>query len=562
MKYKNSIFFKFMLSFTIPIALLSLLFSFILYATAMTIINDHVLTQFDDRLTMTSQEVLDELNLESVKEADNEEGDFRFRSVVAKLDELKESYELENVYVMSREGDSERVIALSGSEERSIAFAFSETVHAAIDTGNMQLSDMYEDENGVHKSAFIAFPKSEIVVGMDIDASFVKSIEHWILVLSAALFVLSLIVGAVIAYFISRKTIAPIKQSLAYVNEAASGNLAASTFELKNNDEISQLASGIFSMVGDLRTVIQQVNNNAEHVASTSTQLSASMQQSSTTNEEITSSIHDVAYHSNEQSTSITNVAQSVTTMTNELAQVSAYTEDVAKSAQHTTKTANKGNELIQHAVEQMSATTSMLQNTSSIVSTLSDNTNEIGDIVSLITAIAEQTNLLALNASIEAARAGEHGKGFAVVAEEVRKLADQSQTAASDIQGRIELIKKEAMDASAAMANSSTNLQESTHMFELAGESFNDIYESISTLAAKIDDVQVATKSVTSAVHSISSTIEEVNTSVVTSNANIQAVSDATNEQAASFEEVTNSAANLSQMAEQLRASLQRFHV
>lgn len=248
--------------------------------------------------------------------------------------------------------------------------------------------------------------------------------------------------------------------------------------------------------------------------------------------------------------------------MTNELAQVSAYTEDVAKSAQHTTKTANKGNELIQHAVEQMSATTSMLQNTSSIVSTLSDNTNEIGDIVSLITAIAEQTNLLALNASIEAARAGEHGKGFAVVAEEVRKLADQSQTAASDIQGRIELIKKEAMDASAAMANSSTNLQESTHMFELAGESFNDIYESISTLAAKIDDVQVATKSVTSAVHSISSTIEEVNTSVVTSNANIQAVSDATNEQAASFEEVTNSAANLSQMAEQLRASLQRFHV
>lgn len=551
-----------MLSFTIPIALLSLLFSFILYGTATTIINNNVLTQFDSRLTMISEEVLDELNLQSVKEAATEEGNFRFRSIVAKLDELKETYELENVYVMSRDDGNERVIALSGSEERNVSFAFTDTVHAAIDEEQMQLSTIYEDELGVHKSAFIAFPKTEFVVGMDIDASFVKTIERWIIMLSIGLFVLSLIVGIAIAYFISRKTIQPIKQSLAYVNEAASGNLAAPTFALKNNDEISQLASGIFSMVEDLRAVIQQVNHNAEHVAATSTQLSVSMQQSSATNEEITSSIHDVAYHSNEQSSSITNAAHSVAMMTNELAQVSAYTEEVAKSAQHTTATANKGNDFIQQAMTQMGATTSMLQSTSSIVSTLSDNTNEIGDIVSLITAIAEQTNLLALNASIEAARAGEHGKGFAVVAEEVRKLADQSQTAASDIQGRIELIKKEAMHASEAMASSSTNLQHSTETFKLAGESFHDIYESISTLATKIDEVQLATKSVTTAVHTISTTIEGVNSSVVTSNANIQAVSDATHEQAASFEEVTNSAASLSEMAEQLRSSLQRFHV
>lgn len=159
------------------------------------------------------------------------------------------------------------------------------------------------------------------------------------------------------------------------------------------------------------------------------------------------------------------------------MSEVVSSVNDVTTKAFSASSIAEKGNTTIQSATQKMDETSDAIHATSDVVERLSSYTNEIGDIVTLITQITDQTNLLALNASIEAARAGEHGKGFAVVAEEVRKLADQSLEAANSIRSRIDTIKEESTQAVKSMAISSSNLEESSTSFNASGEAFGEIF-------------------------------------------------------------------------------------
>lgn len=103
--------------------------------------------------------------------------------------------------------------------------------------------------------------------------------------------------------------------------------------------------------------------------------------------------------------------------------------------------------ESIHHIVGQIETLDQLSQEASDTVGNLSKRADEINSILSLIKDVAEQTNLLALNAAIEAARAGEHGRGFAVVADEVRKLADRTQKAISEIQIVIQSMQQDVID-------------------------------------------------------------------------------------------------------------------
>ena len=558
--YKNSLFMKFMMSFTLPVTIVALVFSTILYMTTMHIINNYMLPEFEDKLNIVSKEIKADIPSDLVEQADTNDNK-AYEELLNIINKAQQNFGIENVYVLSRTG-SEHIVALSQTDNHNNSYSFDPKMHTALDNSSTQISDIYTDEYGVHKSIFIPFDNTDIILGLDMDASFIKHLTSLVIWVSVAVLVIAILLSIVTAWFITRRTLKPIHETLEFVQTAANGDLTVEPFELKTNDEIAQLTTGVFKMVHDLRGLIGDVSLNSEQVAATSVELSANVHQSSATIEEITSSVQEVAMRTETQSEAVNHMNDTVTTISHDLTEISIFTKEVAQNANVATSTAYAGNETIQKAVAQLAITSDKIEHTAFIIQRLNDYSNEIGQIVNLISAITDQTNLLALNASIEAARAGEHGKGFAVVAEEVRKLADQSQNAASDIQARINGVKEESLQAVEAMTISTQNLHESSVMFKEAGASFQEIYTDVSSLSTKFDGTQQSIEQLTTALSEMSHTMQQVNDSIATSAANTQNVAAASEEQSASIEEITHSAMNLSDMADELKLSLSKFNV
>ena len=560
-KFKSSLLYKYIASFTIPIAIISLLFSIVLFAVSYRIIDNFVIKQFESTLEITSTTIFEDIEKNDVKAADNGSPD-KYKKLLDQLNATVKKYDVENAYVLSKTNGKEHIVALSNTDNHQQDYVFSEEMHEAVATGNTQTSDIYKDEYGIHKSIFIPFKDTDVIFGLDMDASFISKLQTetlWICIILTIVFV---IFGIIVAYFISVGITKPIKKMTRYVGQVAQGDLAVEPLQIKGSNEIAQLSSGIENMTEDLRSLIKQIAQNAEQVAAMSEELTASSEQTSASIQQITSSMQEVAAGSEKQTSSIEEVDSHITTISNKMSEVVTSVTDVTDKAFQASAISEKGNTTIQDATEKMAVTSQAIQESAAVVERLSTYTNEIGDIVTLITQITDQTNLLALNASIEAARAGEHGKGFAVVAEEVRKLADQSLEATNSIRTRIETIKEESAQAVKSMAISSSNLAESSTTFNASGEAFAEIYTQVTALTREMDHVNNVMSNINEGVSSIASSVEQVGVVAVQASGNIQNVAAASEEQSASIEEITASSNNLAEMAQQLRNIIQKFQL
>jgi len=288
--------------------------------------------------------------------------------------------------------------------------------------------------------------------------------------------------------------------------EAASRGDLTQQVNVQGDDDMGRLGSSLRKMICDLRTLIGEVmaaahqqNEGARTIAESSANLSEGAQTQAASVEEMTAS-----------------VAQMIDTMQT----ISDNASSAKSKAIETAKLAKGGGATVDEAVNSMK----MIQKSS----------EQINEIIQVISEIASQTNLLALNAAIEAARAGEHGLGFAVVADEVRKLAERSSEAAKEI---TKLIKE-----------SSRRVEEGASLSKKVGESLTKIVESVEVTAEGIGQIAASTEAQ-------AASAQEVKVA-------IRSVSHTTESNAAASEEMAASAEQLGAQAQSLRDLVAKFKV
>ncbi len=298
---------------------------------------------FDDKLQLVSDEVMTHLDSDLVTNADNNDK-VAYDKLLTALNTAKKDHGIENAYVLSRSNGKEHIVALSDTDNHNASYKFDPKMNDAIDQQTITFSDIYKDQYGIHKSIFVPFNGTDIIFGLDMDASFINKVQTDTLWTAIGLTVLFVIIGAVIAFIISKKIIKPMEAIKSYVEEVAKGNLATKQFKIKGKDEIAQLSHGVYRMVDDLRHLISQISVNAEQVAATSEELSAASEQTSASIEQVTASMQEVAAGSDQQTDSVEEIGANVHDISTKMDHVTSYAQQVSIKATDTTTTAENGN--------------------------------------------------------------------------------------------------------------------------------------------------------------------------------------------------------------------------
>lgn len=380
------------------------------------------------------------------------------------------------------------------------------------------------------------------------------------IMLVLAIGIIAVIAGIVIAITIGRLISRPVIALANSAEKMAGGDLSVDMVKVKNKDEIGDLVGSFNLMAANLRTVIEQVSMNSNHVASSAEELTASAEQTSQATEQIASSIQDIASGSETQGITANESSEAMKEMSIGIQQVAETSSTVSELAIETNREANLGNESLQQMIHQMDAIHHAVADSALSIKKLGELSQEIGNIIAVITGIADQTNLLALNAAIEAARAGEHGQGFAVVADEVRKLAEQSKDSADQIAGLINQIQTDTTEAVNVMEIGTKEVATGKVIVDETGIRFKKILRSVEQVTAQIQEVSAISEEMSASVEEVNASIDEMANIAQYSASNTQNVASASEEQLASMEEITASATNLSKMAEDLQVIVKQF--
>lgn len=389
-------------------------------------------------------------------------------------------------------------------------------------------------------------------------ASGVRSIETIIVVLVAA----GLLLGTLIAFVISRKIARPVSHIAAEAKRIAEGDLRGEDLKVTNRDEIGEMADAFNMMKNNLRGLIVKIGSSSQQVLGASDVLLRNSEEAAEAADQVTSAIMSVASGAERQMSGMDENKLALEDGGYNLRRVADTTSDVSQASIAALEGAREGTQLIGETMERMRFAQETVKRSSEVVNELGRESKRIAEIVQTIGGIAGQTNLLALNASIEAARAGEHGKGFGVVAGEVKKLAEQSRTAAAEVETILGSIVQRLQGAVNAIEEGSREVEGGAQTANRAGESFYRIYDSLEQITGRMQEAAAAVEQVSAGMQQTLVSEQGMTELSRDISARSQNVAAASQQQLASMQEVSASAEVLSRLSGELQGEIGQFRV
>ncbi|MBE4577661.1 methyl-accepting chemotaxis protein [Vibrio navarrensis] len=342
-----------------------------------------------------------------------------------------------------------------------------------------------------------------------------------------------LVVGSVLGLLMSKQIVKSVAYARNLAYKIAHGDLTQRA-QVDSKDEIGQLLTHMNSMAQALESMVGEVIDRANTIASTVTQLTAVADSNRRSVERQQQNMDQVASAMHQMAASITEVASSAEEATTSTARAD-------ENAKHTCVVISQTQSLSKQLVESA-------QSSQKIIEELQTSTQQIQNFVMVVEGIAEQTNLLALNAAIEAARAGEQGRGFAVVADEVRALASRSQHATQEIGNLINTLVARAGTAVAMIHSSDEKIESS--------------FASIEEAKVQLDVISNALAELTEANTQVAAASEEQAVSAEEISSNLNGIRDAGEVVMLSTQETSQASEDLAQQAQALKMLMGRFVV
>jgi methyl-accepting chemotaxis protein len=288
-----------------------------------------------------------------------------------------------------------------------------------------------------------------------------------------------------------------ITQYIAFVERVANRDLSGS-LEVSSNGDLGDLGKNLNKMAGNLRELAGQTREATSSLSAGVAEIMAAASQQASGAAEQAAAIHQTTATINEIRATVEQMAQ--------------RSEKVAGLARESVQKSDEGQLGVTSSIESMAAIRSRVETIAQNILALSEQGQQIGEIIVTVNALAEQSNLLALNAAIEAARAGEHGKGFSVVASEVRSLAEQSRAATGGVRVLLGEIQRGTNAAVMVTEEGMKGVDAGTLMVDRAGVAIQALSEIIRSSAQAAEQIAISVKQQTVGMEQIAQAMAEIN--------------------------------------------------
>ena len=395
---------------------------------------------------------------------------------------------------------------------------------------------------------------------VDVSEEILDDFEKFVHIMGIVIALILVLIVCVL-WLLSKNIRSSVNQVATVTEKAAKGDLSRDV-PISSTDEFGTIAAQFNSVLQHMRKVLGNVQAAAQEVSSSAEKTRTGMNRTGDLIQRVALAVTAAYDNAKEQKTAISDTEERAKQMEQSVEQSISAMQAGLESVHQTADHAATGNDKAQEAAHQMTDIAAAVEESARIVQELGENSKEIGSIVGVISSLAEQTNLLALNAAIEAARAGEAGKGFAVVADEVRKLAEGSQSAVQKIDSIISTIQTTTDKAVETMNSGRQLVQAGLSNVELTGQAFQEIVNMIKIAEENSNRVMKTINYLREPISDIVQRTDKISKMSVEIADNMESISISTAKEATNIVEISENSSNLTELAQNMETTVHEFQV